>query len=317
MKGVLFLVFVSMNILLGSDTVFSQDVQVFEADNRDGRITPETIEKAFEDAGFVIGANNDMNRPFRRDFGKTHTDIYHLMVVYRKDTIFALAKSYPELGLFTPFSMSVYTPKGKKSVAVAILRVEIMADLMGVPRNHPAIQRLKKQIEKALRKAMPNGEYKRLSYVSRKAKQDVVTRYTFILKGKDIEDAKDRFEEIFEEAMGKEGFVMAGFTDIGYELEERHMDMYDFYDVYSICKIPVIYEVSKQHPEAGAFAPCSAYLYKKKGEETVHMAFPNVYKWIASLHITDKNSLDVLLDAQKRFERVLEMLRRRYMMNKN
>jgi uncharacterized protein (DUF302 family) len=94
------------------------------------------------------------------------------------------------------------------------------------------------------------------------------------------------------------------------------LDWYDFYDVYSICKIPVIYEVSKRYPEAGAFAPCSAYIYKKKGEEEVHMAFPNVYKWIASLNITDQASIDVLTDAQKRFEQVLEDLKKKYGMKK-
>jgi uncharacterized protein (DUF302 family) len=71
----------------------------------------------------------------------------------------------------------------------------------------------------------------------------------------------------------------------------------------------VIYEVSKLHPEAGAFAPCSAYKYQKKGEKTIHMAFPNVHKWIASLDITDKPSIDVLLDAQVKFEKMLEELK--------
>jgi uncharacterized protein (DUF302 family) len=71
----------------------------------------------------------------------------------------------------------------------------------------------------------------------------------------------------------------------------------------------VIYEVSKLHPEAGAFAPCSTYKYQKKGEKTIHMAFPNVHKWIASLNITDKPSIDVLLDAQTKFEKMLEELK--------
>jgi uncharacterized protein (DUF302 family) len=70
----------------------------------------------------------------------------------------------------------------------------------------------------------------------------------------------------------------------------------------------VIYEVAKLHPEAGAFAPCSAYKYQKKGEKTVHMAFPNVYKWIQALNIEDKASLDVLLDAQKKFEDMLTLI---------
>jgi uncharacterized protein (DUF302 family) len=291
---------------------FKNDVRVFQSVNKEKRITPGSIEKAFKDAGFVIGANNNMNHPFRRDFGKTHMDVYNLMVVYRKDTVYELAKDYPEIGLFTPISMSIYTRKGSDTISVATLRPEVMADLMGVPRTHPAIKRLGDAIEKALHKAMPKGKFIELPYVSKRAERDVITRYTFVLDGDDIEEAKDAFEEEFEEAMTPHGFVMASFTDLGYELEEKNLDWYDFYDVYSICKIPVIYEVSKRYPEAGAFAPCSAYIYKKKDEETVHMAFPNVYKWIASLNITDQASIDVLTDAQERFERVLEGLKKKY-----
>jgi len=295
--------------LTAADKTFKNDVRVWQADNADKKITPKTIEEAFKNAGFVIAANNDMNFPFKRDFNTTHMDVYNLMVVFRKDTALALAEKYPDIGLFTPISMSIYTPKGAKTISVSTLRPEIMADMMNIPRDHPEMIKLGQKIEEALKAAMPKGKFIELPYASKKPAKEVITRITMEQQGDDWEDAKDDFETAFEEKLAPNGFVMAGFTDLNYDFDEHDKDWYLFYDVYSICSIPVIYEVSKLHPEAGAFAPCSAYKYQKKGEKTIHMAFPNVHKWIASLNITDKPSIDVLLDAQAKFEKILKELK--------
>jgi uncharacterized protein (DUF302 family) len=307
-KG-LFIALMVITGLSAANHTFKTDVRVWQSDNRDGKITPKTVEEAFQKAGFVIAANNDMNFPFKRDFKKTHMDVYNLMVVFRKDTALALAEKYPDIGLFTPISMSIYTPKGEKTISVATLRPEVMAEMMNIPIDNPEIIKLGKKIEEALQSAMPKGKFVELPYTSKKSDKEVITRITMEQEGDDWEDAKDDFETAFEEKLAPNGFVMAGFTDLNYDFDEHDKDWYLFYDVYSICKISVIYEVSKLHPEAGAFAPCSAYKYQKKGEKTIHMAFPNVYKWIASLDITDKVSLDVLIDAQKRFEKMLEELK--------
>jgi len=295
--------------LTAADKTFKNDVRVWQTDNVDKKITPETIEEAFKNAGFVIAANNDMNFPFKRDFNTTHMDVYNLMVVFRKDTALALAEKYPDIGLFTPISMSIYTPKGAKTISVSTLRPEIMADMMNIPRDHPEMIKLGQKIEEALKAAMPKGKFIELPYASKKPAKEVITRITIQQQGDDWEDAKDDFETAFEEKLAPNGFVMAGFTDLNYDFDEHDKDWYLFYDVYSICSIPVIYEVSKLYPEAGAFAPCSVYKYQKKGEKTIHMAFPNVHKWIGSLNITDKPSIDVLLDAQAKFEKMLKELK--------
>jgi uncharacterized protein (DUF302 family) len=205
--------------------------------------------------------------------------------------------------------MSIYTPKGEKTISVATLRPEVMAQMMHIPADNPEMIKLGKKIEEALQAAMPKGKFIELPYTSKKSDKEVITRISMEQQGDDWEDAKDDFETAFEEKLAPNGFVMAGFTDLNYDFDEHDKEWYLFYDVYSICKIAVIYEVSKLHPEAGAFAPCSAYKYQKKGEKTIYMAFPNVYKWISSLNITDKTSLDVLIDAQKRFEKMLEELK--------
>ena len=282
------------------------DVSVFVSENSDGKITPTQIQKVLEEAGFMVEANNNMNGPYKRDFNETSFDVYNLMVMWRKDTVMALAKDFPEVGLYSPMTASIYTKKGEKSISVAYLSMPALAKIIGAPADNPAIVDLGKKLNDALKKAMPNGKYVPLNYKMKDSKKDFITRTSFELQGDDWEDAKDEFQMAFESELAVNKFVMAAFADLNFDLEENDNEWYDFYDVYSICKIEVIYEVSKTHPEAGAFAPCSAYMYQKKGEKTVHMAFPNVYKWMAALNIKDQKALDTLLDAQKRFETMIK-----------
>jgi len=62
--------------------------------------------------------------------------------------------------------------------------------------------------------------------------------------------------------------LLASVTCIVYKLQEDVLkgDVYDFYDTYSIIRFNVIYPVSKNHPDAGAYAPFSLVIYKKKDE---------------------------------------------------
>ena len=291
-----------------SGIVANNDIKVFVEDNTDKKITPKIIEDIFEKSGFVIAVNNNMLVPFVKKFKTTPFEVYNLFGVFRKDTVLALAKDYPEVGLVSPMTMSIYTKKGDKTISVAHLSGDTIAKIMGVPANHPAIIKLSKDVEDTLKKIMPNGKHVKLNYKSAEHKEDIVTRTTVKLIGDDIEDAKDDFQMKFESALAKDKFVSAGFSDLNFDLEESDKEWYTFYDVYSVCKISVIYNISKSHPEAGALGPCSMYMYQKNGEDSVHIAFTNVYKWIEALNIQDKESLDILIDAQNKFENILTKL---------
>jgi len=139
-------------------------VRVFTADNSDGKITPKTIQAAFEKAGFMVEANNDMNGPFKRDFNNTNFDVYNLMVLWKKDTFRELGPKYPKVGLFTPLSMSIYTRKGEKTISVSSITPEGISAMTGIPADEKALVALGKSIEDALRAAMPKGKFVALPY---------------------------------------------------------------------------------------------------------------------------------------------------------
>ena len=292
-------------LVAGAMAAGNNHIRVFTSDNSDGKITAKTIQAAFEKAGFIVEANNDMNTPFKRDFKNTQNDVYNLMVLWRKDTAMALAEKYPNFGLFAPMSMSIYTPKGAKTISVASLSAEGIASVTGIPATEKALVDLDKKVEEALKSVMPKGKFVALPYTMKASKEPMVVSVDFDQKGDDWEEAKDAIEMDFEGRLAPNGFVSPAFVDLNYDLDENDKDWYTFYESYSICSIPVIYTVSKLHPEAGALAPCTMYFYQKKGEKKFHMGFPSVQKWISALNIEDKESIDVLLEAEKKFKAIL------------
>jgi uncharacterized protein (DUF302 family) len=292
-------------LFLITATAFANDVRVFSVDNSNGKITPKTIEAAFAKAGFYISDNRDMNTPFMKQFQQTDFDIYNLFTLYHVDIVHKLAGNYPQIGLFAPMSMSIYTRKGTNTIHVASLTMNAMAKITGIPANNAELKQLGQLVEAALKEALPGGAFETFAYEVQKTDKELVTRFELELDPDEWEDEKDEFQMTFEGELKPNGFVMAGFTDVNFDFKKAGDDTFDFYDTESICKLPVIYSVAKTRPEAGAFAPCSLYMYKKKGEDIMHIAFPNVYNWMSSLSIEDQAAIDALEDAQKRMVQIL------------
>jgi len=286
----------------------SSDVIVFSSENKDGKITTKTIEEAFKKAGFFISANRDMNGPFKKQFKESGFEVYNLFTFYKKDTVLELAKKYPNVGLFAPMSMSIYTKKGEKKISVSSLSAEAMQKIMKIPANEKLLTDLRSLVEKTLQEALPDGKVEELPYKSVKAKGELVTNFTMEIDKDEWDDELEEFKMGFEGDLVTNGFVIAGQNNLGDDFEEDKYEGFDIYEVYSICKLPVIYTIAKSRPEAGAFAPCSLYLEKKKGEGELNFGFPSVYNWMSSLAITDKKDLDVLEDAQKRMKSILKGL---------
>lgn len=243
------------------------------------------------------------------NFTTMEFDVYNLFTTFKKSEVIKLVKKYPNIGLFSPMSMSIWTKKGDNKISVSSLSAKAMAKIMNIPENDEDLIAYGKLVEDTLKKAMPNSQAEKISYKMLKPEGSLVYRATYKMDpDSDWEEQKDDFQEAFEQALIPASFINAGFNDLNYDFEESGNDTYNFYDVYSLCYLEVIYTVSKKHPEAGAFAPCSLYMYQKKGTNTMEMGFPTVYNWIASLGMEDQESKDVLIMAEKKLENILTEL---------
>lgn len=249
-----------------------------------------------------------MNKAFEARFnaGKD-MNMYRLMFVHNPEFGKKLLKEYPEFGLLAPLSTSVYSKDGK-TINISSLSLRGMSRISGVPEDNKDLIALRDLMTKALSEALPNGKFTKLSYEKIRPDGELITRFKFNLKNEinDIEEAKENYQETMEGEIESLGFIVAGFYPLNDDLTKAKINDYDFYDTYSICKLEVIFPVHKVHPEVGAFAPCTMYMYKKADENFTRMAYPSVYNWIMSTNIYDDESLKPLIDAQDQLESAID-----------
>jgi len=285
-----------------------QSVQVFTSNNSDGKITPKMISTAFTNTGLTSAGNNDMNKPFSQRFPKLHYKTYNLAMFQNDALTLALIKKYPNFGVLTPMTMSIWEDAGK--INISTLTINGMARTANIPLTDPDLIAYATMVQNALKQALPNGKFKVLDFTVKNPIKSFAIDFIAdaeIDEDTTLEDFREDFESEFEGELEPIGFLFPNYANLQEDLfEEAGYNVYDFYVTYSICKFDVIYPVSKLHPEAGAYAPCSFYLYKKKGEDKMHMGYLGVKNWIETLDIEDKESLTPLLEAQETINNIIE-----------
>ncbi|MDQ7085814.1 MAG: hypothetical protein Q9M36_13305 [Sulfurovum sp.] len=214
-----------------------------------------------------------------------------------------LMTKYPTIGLITPLSMSIYEDAKTNTINISTLSLAGMARITKIPSSNADLIAYAKAIDTAVHSALPKGKYLAVNHQS-KPTQALVTEFTLELEveeGDSYADTKDGFKEEFESELGPVGFLIPKSYAIAHE-------DYDCFDTYSIIRFNAIYPVSKNHPEAGAYAPFSVVIYKKKDEEATHIAFPSIHNWISDLDITDKETVKVVKQTHEMIQTILEEL---------
>ena len=284
-----------------------QDVQVYSTQNSDGKVTTKTIEAAFDAAGLTIAGNNDMNKPFKQRFPKLHYPVYNLAMFVNNELTFKLVKKYPNFGALTPLTTSIWSDGDTMNIAT--LTINGMARSAGIPVTDPDLIAYADMITTALKAAMPNGSFQELPHTVKFPNKTLATNFEMELSldGQTPEEFIEEFEAEFEGEMEPLGFLLPNYSNLNEEIfDDKGYTVYDYYHTYSICKFDVIYPVSEKHPEAGAWAPCSFYLYKKKGEDKMYLGFLSVDNWISTLSMTeDEEGVKMLREAQGFIEKII------------
>jgi uncharacterized protein (DUF302 family) len=306
------IVFMGLFFLVGMGVSFAStsNNQVFFVDNSKGSINAKSVEKAFNESGMHVDVNNDMNSIFKKRYKKVHHKYYNLAIFSNSELVTKLAKKYPSIGLITPLSMSIYSDDAKNTINISTLSLQGMSRITKIPESNPNLIAYAKLLDKALHKALPNGKYlpkeKSATVSSKKLVSSFTTEFE-LEDGATYKDAKESFEEEFAGEIGTVGFLVPKLYKLQEDVFKENGD-YDFYDTYSIIRFNVIFPVSKNHPDAGSYAPFSLAIYKKKGEDSVHISYPSITNWIDDLSITDKEVIAEIQKTQKMMSGILTEL---------
>ena len=307
MKKALLLIFSLGTLLLATPS----SIQVWSANNKNGTITPQSIEDAFNSVGLDVLANNNMNKPFKLRFKKIHYKVYNLAIFINNDLTLRLIQKYPHFGVLSPMTMSIWSDG--ETMNISTLSLKGMSRTTGIPFKDKTLREYAALIQKALKKAMPHGHFKKLPYRDHDDKKSYLVSFSMPVEYEEDQTPGD-FEENFEDEFTGEleplGFLFPNYLNLKEDIfEDAGYDKYDFFNTLSICKFDVIFPVSKLHPEVGAYAPCTFYIYKKKGEKEMHMGFLGVENWIETADIEDDASIKPLKEAQGMIKKVIEEMK--------
>ncbi len=282
----------------------NDDILLYKVANKDHKITAQTLVDGLSTNGYVVSKNQDMNGPYEKQFKQTSFDSYNLMTIYHHDTSVALVPKYPHSGIFTPFSIATYQKKGDEYFYIALLSAKAQENILKV--KDVLFEKLEKNTKAMIAKILPSAVETSLPYDSVKTDEALYTKYSFDVDDADAMEARDDLMMMMESGMKPTGFVVANYIDFNKVLKEEKNDDYMFYDAYSLCKLRIIYEMSKTKPEAGAFAPCTMVIYHKKGSNKTEIVTLSIANLTSSLAIKDQGLLKILKDAQSTMQTIIE-----------
>lgn len=291
--------------LLMFGTAFANnDILLYKVENKDLKISAQTLADGLMDNGYMVAKNQDMNGPYKKQFGTTTFQSYNLMSVYHPETSVGLVPKYAESGIFTPFSIAVYQRQGEDSLFIALLTAKAQENI--IKKQDPLFYNLEVLNKKTIASILPSAVEIPLGYEKLKTDQPLYAKYSFDVDDEDAVEAMDELMMMMQNGMKPSGFVVANYIDFNAVLKEEKKDDYMFYDAYSLCKLKIIYELSKTKPEAGAFAPCTMVIYHKKGSNKTEIVSLNIDNLTSTLAIDNKDLLAMLEKAQSDMQNIIE-----------
>jgi len=216
--------------------------------------------------------------------------------------------SNPELGGFSPFNLHIYKNANENKTYVGHIVPDTMLDIVGIKdatvrkkfnAMFPALDAL---VQKEIGGKVEISEYKSLP-----AKPMMNFEITFD-RPEDLGDYIDEFQEGFEEKFEESDYIIAGYKNFkeSYEELELGFEKYDAYFVYSLCHFTFSYNIfNKGRGDAGAFAPCSMYMYIKKGTNTLVIGMPKLANWVSVLNMKDATMVKSVEDLDKEITKIM------------
>jgi len=293
-------------------TVFAADGFVLMETSKSGKELTKAVSDAVAKAGFVPADERDLNVAFTKQFEQSDFELYYNLTVFDAKTLGSVLPSNPKLAGFVPYTVLIYQKKGDKKSFVGFVKTEAVSLATGVKdkKTLGALKASEQKLEKALKSTLKDAKDTKLSYKSTpKEDKELFFEAAIKLKASDSAVAKkEALQKEFESTVEVEGFKISNITDLKTELEKVKADMskYEFFETYSICKLKVIYNASKERPEAGVFAPCSIYFYKLKSENVIHVGFPPTKNWVVHTNIANSEYVKIMQEAENIVKNMLK-----------
>jgi len=248
-----------------------------------------------ESIDFVLSDPHEkINDAYVEKYGSTKLDNLGFFSVANDKKLRKLLEKYPQIGGFSPFNLHVYKKKRENKTWVGHVNPEVMMDIVGV---HDLAARAEfismfTPLDEKIMHDMKPTTVKNMMFST--LPTETMINFEFDVKG-NIEDFVEDFQERFEGTFEDKKYIIAGFKNIKEAYDDMEVDFsYDAYFVYSLCHFKFSNTVFNDRPEAGAFAPCSVYMYVKNGK--MYVGMPKLENWTNVIGLTDPVKVKAVKD---------------------
>jgi len=274
----------------------AQGVKFYVGDGDKEKEYMSMVNEKINSIGFVLSDPHErINDAYKTKYGGTNLDNLGFFSVMKDADVGPLLLKEPALGGFSPFNLHVYKKQGENKTYVGHVTPETMLDITGVKdadvrakfiATFPALDAM---IEKEIGSKVQYTEYSALPA------KPMMTFELPIERGASLETAIADFQGKFEETFEGNQYIIAGYKDIKASMTDANIEFgrFDAYWVYSLCHFKFSEGIFNQgRPDAGAFAPCSMYMYIEKGSNKIMIGMPRLATWTAVMGIKDQKMVD-------------------------
>jgi uncharacterized protein (DUF302 family) len=283
----------------------------------DGKIEEKyntLVEKKLKSIGFdLTDPHKRVNDQYKTKYGSTLLDVLSFMPVVNNETILPLLNIDPRIAGFSPFNMLIYKKLDENVTHVGHLMPTAMLDILDI-KDQEVREEFSapfKKLDATIAEEL-GGKVSYMPYKKLPQKTMINYEYTFETP-EDMEDFIDEFQERFELAFIDKGYLIAGYhnfmeaTDNAKEI----LSDYDAFWTYSLCHLEFSYnmfDTIEAKPEAGLFAPCTMYMYIKKGSNKIVIGMFRLHNWSDTLNITNKKRVKLIEKLDIEIPSILETL---------
>lgn len=268
-------------------------------------------EKKLKSIGFrLTDPHKRVNDQYETKWGSTVLDVLSFMPIVRDQTIMPLLNIDPRIAGFAPFNLVIHKKLDENVTYVGHLVPEVMFKILGIENEEvkskfaAPFKALDATIAQALGGHVSTIPYKKLP------KQTMINYEYEFEAPEDIDDFIDEFQNDFELAFINKGYLIAGFHNFMEAPDaEQILSDYDAFWTYSLCHLEFSYKVFDNEgarPEAGLFAPCTMYMYIRKGSNKLVLGMYRLHNWSDTLDIHDQKRFEMIERLDREIPSILE-----------
>jgi len=269
----------------------------------------KVVEEDLKAIGFNLAdPHHRVNDQYKTKYGSTTLDVLSFLPAVNDNIVMPLFNIDPRLAGFSPFNMLIHKSLKEETTHVGHLTPEAILDILDIDDKELSEKFIAsfKPLDELLDKKFGKRTYKTYEKLS----DDRMLNFEYEFeRPEDMDDFIDEFQNEFEMSFINKKYLIAGFhnfldTDEG----EDSLENFDLFWAYSLCHLEYSYNMFDNvgaRPDAGLYAPCTMYMYVKKGTNKLVVGMPKLINIIDTLGVKEPSRVALVNKLDKEIPEIL------------